>query len=369
MANRRQALKIAASALLTSGAVGQAAWGQTMPRTKPLVFAHRGASALRPEHTLAAYAKAIADGADYIEPDLVISRDGVLVVRHENNIAETTDVAQRAEFADRKTTRTIDGAAVTGWFTEDFTYSELKTLRAIERLGAMRPESRSYDGHFQIVSLDEVIDFTAAEAAARGRTIGLVPELKHSTYFAGIGLPLEDRFLAVLAAHHYTRTAPVEIQSFEVNNLKYLRARLGRPGNIRLMQLVGAPEMKPADAAAAGEALSYGAMLTPEGLRAIAAYADVLAPHFQMVIPWREDGRLGAPTRLVEEAHAAGLLVRVWTFRPENRFMAADFRSDAGMDARSEAGSVEEMRRYLAAGIDGFFTDDPALGRRAVDGM
>ncbi|TVV73854.1 glycerophosphodiester phosphodiesterase [Sphingomonas solaris] len=361
MTTRRQALVGAGAALLAPALVRAAG---VEPRPKPLVFAHRGASALRPEHTLAAYAKAIADGADYIEPDLVATKDGVLVARHENDITGTTDVARRPDFAARRTRKTIDGEALTGWFTEDFTLAELKTLRAVERLGAVRPESARYDGQFQIVSFDEIVDFVAAEAAARGRTIGLVPELKHSTYFAGIGLPLEDRFVAMLAAHDYTRRAPVEVQSFEVAPLRALRRRIGRPGNVRLMQLIGDPAMRPAD----GGAASYGAMTTPAGLRGIATYADVVAPATRGVIPLGPDGRLAAPTHLVADAHAAGLLVRVWTFRPENRFLAADFHDGAGENARNPAGSIAEIRRYLATGLDGFFTDDPALGRAAVDG-
>lgn len=361
MMTRRTAIG-AALALGAAGSVRAAA----KERTMPLVFAHRGASALRPEHTLAAYAKAIADGADFIEPDLVPTRDGVLVARHENNIAETTDVAAHPEFAARRATKTIDGEAQTGWFTEDFTLAELKTLRARERLGAVRGESRGYDGQFQIVSFDEIVDFAAAEAAARGRPIGLVPELKHPTYFAGVGLPTEDRLLAALAAHAYTRRTPVQIQSFEIANLRYLRSRLPRGGNVRLVQLLGDPDQRPADIAAANGALTYGAMATPAGFADMARYADVAAPNTRALIPLDADGRLGAPTRFVADAHAAGLLVCPWTFRPENRFLAADFRNGAGADARNPAGSIAEMRRYIALGIDAFFTDDPALGRAAL---
>ena len=338
------------------------------PRPKPLVFGHRGCSALRPEHSLGSYAKAVADGADYIEPDLVVTKDGVLVARHENNIVETTDVAAHPEFAGRKTAKTIDGQLQTGWFVEDFTLAELKTLRAVERLGKYRTESRSYDGQFQVLTFEEIIDFAAAESAARGRTIGLVPELKHSAYFTGIGMPLEDRFLSILAAHDYTRRAPVEIQSFEIANLKYLRRKLGRPANIRLMQLVDAGAAIPADVTASGGTLTFAEMVTPAGLREMATYADVVAPQVRGIIPLGSDGRLGAPSPLVADAHAAGLLVRCWTFRPENVFLAGDFKDGAGEGMRNPRGSVEEMRRYIAAGIDGFFTDDPALGRAAVDG-
>ena len=335
---------------------------------KPLVFAHRGASALRPEHTLAAYAKGIADGADYIEPDLVITRDGVLVARHENNIADTTDVSIKPQFAARRTTKTVDGEAITGWFAEDFTLDELKTLRAVERLGAVRPESRSYDGQFQLVTLDEIIDFVASESAARGRVIGIVPEIKHSTYFHSIGRGFEDAFVERLGAHAYTRTAPVEIQSFETANLRALRKKLGKPANVRLMQLVGDPAMRPADIAATGGPLTYGAMAAPAGLREIARYADVVAPNIRGIIPVGADKRLGRPTSFVDDAHAAGLLVRTWTFRPENRFLPADLQGPGDPDARYPAGSIEEMRRCIACGLDGFFTDDPALGRAAVDG-
>jgi glycerophosphoryl diester phosphodiesterase len=334
---------------------------------KATVYAHRGASALRPEHTLASYAKAIEDGADFVEPDLVATKDGELVARHENAITDTTDVATRPEFAARKTRKTIDGEAHDGWFVSDFTFAELKTLRAVERLPKMR--GTAYDGQFQIVSLEEIIDFVAAEAAARGRTIGLIPELKHSTWFAREGLALEDRFVSTLKAHDYTRRAPVVVQSFEVANLKALRkAGLGKPANVTLAQLVIAggayDKARPAD----GSNVTYGEMITARGLRDIATYADVVAPNTRAVIPLGKDERLAAPTALVADAHKAGLQVVAWTFRPENAFLAADFRSSAGPAARHDAGSVAEMRRYLETGIDGLFSDDPALARQAIDG-
>ena len=334
---------------------------------KVLVIAHRGASALRPEHTLASYAKAIADGADYVEPDLVMTRDGVPVARHENEIGGTTDVAGHPEFAARKTTKTIDGHPVTGWFTEDFTLAELKTLRARERL----PEYRStqYDGDFQIPTLDEIIDFVAAESAARERVIGIIPEIKHGTYFQRLGLPMEDRVLAILAAHRYTQHAPVEIQSFEIGNLRYLRGKLGKHHpNIRLLQLLDDAHEQPYDVTAAGGKLSYGQMSTPAGLHQIAAYADAIGPNIRSIIPLEADGSLGAATALVHEAHAAGLQVHPYTFRPENHFQAKNFWQDSDPKTFNAAGSVAEIRAYLAAGIDAFFTDDPALGRKAVDG-
>jgi glycerophosphoryl diester phosphodiesterase len=339
--------------------------GAVGARPKPVVIGHRGACALRPEHSLASYAKAIADGADFVEPDLVSTKDGVLVARHENNIAETTDVAERSMFAARRTTKTIDGEAVTGWFTEDFTFAELKTLRAKERLGAMRPESASYDGAFQIVSFEEIADFVAAESAARGRVIGLIPEIKHSTYFASIGLPLETRFLDRMAASRYLSSAPIIVQSFEVGNLKALRPKIG--GNVRLMQLVGGPKDRPADFVASGEKRVWGDLLDGQGLRDIASYAHWLAPNTRMLMATKPDGTLAEPSGLIGAAHRAGLLVGTWTFRPENHFLPTDLRDGAGDGARNPRGSLAEIRRYIAAGIDGFFTDDPALGREAVD--
>jgi len=333
-----------------------------------LVIGHRGASALRPEHTLASYAKAIADGADFVEPDLVMTKDGVLVARHENEIGSTTDVADHPEFAARRTGKLIDGRQVTGWFSEDFSLAELKTLRARERLPKLR--STRYDGQFQIATLDEVIDLVAAESTARGHVIGIIPEIKHGTYFRGIGLPLENRLLAALAAHDHTRTAPVEIQSFEVGNLKYLRGKLadGMHGHIRLLQLLGDAVEQPYDVAAAGGKLTYAQMMTPAGLRGIAGYADAIGPNIRAIIPLESKRTLGAPTSLVHDAHAAGLEVHPYTFRPENHFLPPDLWQGADPRHVNQAGAIAEIRRYLATGIDAFFTDDPAIGRKALDG-
>jgi len=334
---------------------------------KVLVLGHRGASALRPEHTLASYAKAIADGADFVEPDLVMTRDGVPVARHENEIGGTTDVAAHREFAGRKTTKTIDGHQVTGWFTEDFTLAELKTLRARERL----PEFRGtrYDGQFQIPTLEEIIDFVAAEAAAQGRVVGLIPEIKHGTYFQKAGLPMEDRVLAILDAHAYTRTAPVEVQSFEIANLRYLRGKLGKSHpNVRLLQLLDDPNEQPYDVVAAGGKLTYADMMKPAGLREIAGYADAIGPNIRAIIPLDKDGRLGQPTALAHDAHAVKLELHPYTFRPENHFQARNFWQGSDPKAFNENGSIAEIRAYLDAGVDAFFTDDPALGRKAVDG-
>ena len=333
---------------------------------KPLVIGHRGASALLPEHTLAAYARAIADGADYIEPDLVATGDGVLVARHENEIGGTTDVAQRPEFASRKRMQVIDGETFEGWFTEDFTLAELKTLRARERLPELR--GTAYDGRYGIATLDEVIALASEEATRTGRTIGLIPEIKHPSHFQRIGLPMEESLLETLAAHAYTREAPIVIQSFEQANLRALRKRL-EPSqrNIRLLQLLGAPDGQPGDALAAGETTRYADLMTPAGLEDIARYADVIGPWTRLLMPVAENGTLAAPTALMADARAAGLQVWPYTFRPENHFLPEALREGDDPRTRSEAGSLAEIRAYLALGIGGFFTDDPALGRRAVD--
>jgi glycerophosphoryl diester phosphodiesterase len=355
-----------AAALLTG--LGTTARAAVRP-TRPVVLGHRGCSALRPEHTLGSYAKAIADGADYIEPDLVVTRDGVLVARHENNIAETTDVAAHPEFAARKTTKMVDGIAQTGWFTEDFTLDELRKLRARERMvgAGLRVESHSYDGMFRILTLAEIGDFLAAESSARGRTVGLIPEIKHSTYFAGIGLPMEDRFVREINASRYLMSAPIILQSFEIANLKALRGIMGDMPNMQFMQLIDDDGLRPADVVKAGGTLTYAQMMTAEGLAAIATYADWVAPWTRQLIPLGAGDRLGEPKPVIADAHRCGLLVGCYTFRPENQYLAADFRNDAGANARNPDGSVAEIRRYVAEGLDGFFTDDPALGRRALD--
>ncbi|MFT3792560.1 MAG: glycerophosphodiester phosphodiesterase [Rudaea sp.] len=335
---------------------------------KVLVLGHRGASALRPEHTLASYGKAIEDGADFVEPDLVMTKDGVLVARHENEISGTTDVARHPEFAARKTTRTIDGRPVAGWFTEDFTLAELKTLRARERLPELRPGNTKFDGEFALPTFDEIIGFVAAESKKRGRVIGIYPEIKHSTWFKGIGLPMEDVVLATIRRHDYTaKTAPLFIQSFEIGNLEYLRSKLGDLApRVKLIQLLGESKERPYDCVAGKQPLDYAQMMQPQGLAAIAKYADAIGPNKLSVIPRTADGKLAAPTALVADAHAVKLLVHPWTFRPENEFLPGDLHTPGTPATRNDVGAVAEIRAYLDAGIDGFFTDDPALGRRAL---
>ena len=323
------------------------------PFPTPIVIAHRGASGSRPEHTLAAYELAIAQGADFIEPDLVPTKDDVLVARHENAIAETTDVAAHPEFASRRTTKTIDGQTITGWFVEDFTLAELKTLRARERLPKLRAGNTAYDGKYEIPTLAEIIALAKRRTQETGRTIGIYPETKHPTYFASIGHPTDDRLVAELRKAGWdSADAPVFIQSFEVKNLQHLHGIT----QVRLIQLM-AGEGGPAD----GAAPSYAAMLTPAGLRQIATYAYGLGPDKGQL--WQGD----APTTLVADAHAAGLKVHPWTYRAENVFLPARFRR--GDDPATHGDVAGEIRAAIGLGIDGFFTDYPLIGvetRRAV---
>lgn len=320
----------------------------------PIVIAHRGASGERPEHTLASYDRAIEQGADYVEPDLVLTRDGVLVARHENEISETTDVADHPEFAGRRTTKTIDGVGMTGWFTEDFTLAELRTLRARERLPQLRPANTAFDDLYQIPTFEEIVRLVRAREAETGRTIGIYPETKHPGYFAGIGLPHETPLLAALAAHGYdSADDAIFIQSFEVDNLK----RLDGLTPLRLIQLV-ADTGSPPDRAD----LTYAAMMTAEGLAQVVTYADGIGPAKTMVITRNADGSLGASTGLVARAHAAGLQVHPWTFRRENYFLPTDLRT--GTDPRAPGDLAAEMRAFIAEGIDGIFTDNPLV---AVD--
>jgi glycerophosphoryl diester phosphodiesterase len=327
----------------------------------PIVIGHRGAPGYRPEHTLASYRLAIAMGADYVEPDLVSTKDGVLVARHENEIGGTTDVADHPEFADRRTTKTIDGRAVTGWFTEDFTLAELKTLRAKERLPQVRPANTAYDGRFEIPTLDEVLDLVARESRRVHRQIGVYPETKHPTYFTSIGLPLEEPLLQALRRHHLDRpNAKVFLQSFETGNLRRLH-RMTRLPLIQLLDASGAPY----DLAAAGDPRTYRDLATPGGLAEIATYATGVGVNKELVLPRDATGSTGEPSPLVDDAHADGLLVHVWTLRAENQFMAANYR--IGTDPTASGDAVAEDRAFLDAGVDGFFTDQADLGVEARD--
>jgi glycerophosphoryl diester phosphodiesterase len=330
-----------------SGATSKAGAGE---RKHVIIIAHRGASGERPEHTLLSYQLAIDQGADFIEPDLVPTKDGILVARHENDISETTDVASHPEFAARKTTRTIDGVATTGWFTEDFTLAELRTLRAKERLPQFRPGNTAYDGQALIPTFEEIIALAKKASKATGRTIGIYPETKHPSYFAKIGLAIEPRMLAALKKAGWDREdAPVFIQSFEVDNLKALH----KITRIKLIQL-----MKPRAAPADGSKPSYEAMTTPEGLREIATYAYGIGPEKALILP---PG--GTPTTLVKDAHAAGLKVHPWTFRAENFFLWPQYRS--GSSPADHGDLAGEITYFLQLDVDGFFTDYPYIGAQA----
>ena len=381
----------AAAALLIGLLAGNAranalpppAWN-TLDGSAPLIIGHRGASGYRPEHTLASYDLAITLGANYIEPDLVMTQDGVLVARHEPMIGATTDVSQRPEFASRKTTRTVDGQSVNDWFVQDFTLAELKTLRAIQT----RSRATTYDGQFQVPTLDEVISLAKARSSQLGRTVGIYPELKHSTYMQGVSLAqgrsasyFEDTLLSSLhAAYGNSASAPVFIQSFEVSNLQYLNART----DIKLVQLVDADDVKadgsmslvapfdkPYDFAVNGDPRTFADLLTPAGLAIVKTYADAIGPWKPYLVKTEADGveRNGVPglsindrrvvgsTGVIEAAHAAGLLVHTWTFRND----ASQYGFGGG-----EAGAVKEMAYYMRLGVDGVFTDFADTGVAAL---
>ncbi len=351
-----------------------------------LVIGHRGASGSLPEHTLAAYWMAIEQGADYVEPDLVITKDGVLVARHENAIAivnaagavieATTDVADRPEFAGRKTTKTIDGVAITGWFTEDFTLAELKTLRARERLPALRVANTRFDGMFQVPTFEEVLQLVEQANArrradvARGQgqgqargvrvaPIGVYPETKHPSYFQGLGLALEAPLVRLLDRYGYKHAdSAVFVQSFETANLRQLR----RMTRVPIVQLFGGG--RPYDFVLAGDPRGYADLATPAGLAEIAAYANGIGPSTGYILPLA-GGVPAAPTTLIQDAHNAGLLVHAYTFRAENNFLPTPFDSSA--DAAALGRLDGWIGEFLKLGLDGFFTDHPFLGRQAVD--
>ena len=376
---RMRGLLAAAVAALGACGFAEAGSAQAPQRTltgeRPPVIGHRGASGYLPEHTLEAYKLAIEQGADFIEPDLVATRDGVLIVRHEPMLGGTTDVADRPEFAARKRTRRVDGEDKTDFFAGDFTLAEIKQFRAKQ---AMPERDQAHNGRFAIPTLQEVIDLAKAESARLGRVIGIYPETKHPIFHAAIGLPLEDGLLDLLGAAGWTeQSAPVIIQSFETANLKYLRSKT----RLRLVQLVdadgvdkeggivlAAPSERPYDFVVTGDPRTFKDLLTPEGLREIRAYADGVAPWKPYLLPAKQvdadrDGKLDeqdrvllAPTNVIRDAHAAGLFVHSWTFRSEPCRLASDFRGDP----------AAEYKAFYAMGLDGLFSDFPdhAVGAR-----
>ncbi|WP_392534055.1 glycerophosphodiester phosphodiesterase [Nostoc sp. C117] len=313
----------------------------------PIIIAHRGASGYRPEHTLAAYELAIALGADYIEPDLVSTKDGVLIARHENEISETTDVIKHKEFAHLQTTKIIDGESKTGWFTEDFTLRELKTLRAKERIPQLRSQNIVYDGLFEIPTFQEIIDLAKNKSAEINRAIGIYPETKHPTYFKSIGLALEIPLLEILTANDYQgANAPIFIQSFEVSNLQYLSTKTELP----LVQLLN-NSGQPYDFVVNGNERTYSDLTSLSGLEEIAKYAQAIGVHKNLLVPKENNGKLLSPTSLVMDAHATGLLVHVWTFRNEDYFLPLDFQGNP----------QGEYELFFSLGIDGVFSDYPDM--------
>ncbi|GAA1167738.1 glycerophosphodiester phosphodiesterase [Ornithinimicrobium humiphilum] len=342
-----------------------------------MVIGHRGACGYLPEHTLASYELAARQGADFLEPDLVATRDGVLVARHENEISTTTDVADHPELADRRTTRTVDGVEVTGWFTEDLTLAELRTLRAVERLPQLRAANVSHDGVHPVPTFAEILDLRARLGRELGREIGVYPETKHPTHFRERGLALEEPLLdALRGAGLDSEEAPVFVQSFELSNLVHLRRVLG--SRARQVLLVTAEDETPWDLAhpagpwpdapglcPAGR--TYGDVLSPAGLAALRGVVEGLGPDKEMVLPWSPDGTLGPATRLVADAHAAGMVVHPWTFRAENAFLPPELR--AGGDPAGHGHLRTELTAYLEAGVDGVFSDHPDLAVAARDAL
>ncbi len=337
---------------------------------KILVVGHRGASALRPEHTLASYQKAIDDGADFIEPDLVSTKDGVLVTRHENEIGGTTNVSTLTQFADRKTTKNIDGKDLTGWFTEDFTLSELQQLKARERIPEFRPANTAYNDLYPVPTLEQVIELAEANYKKTGKIIGLYIETKHPTYFKNQKLAMEDTLLKTLAKYEYTRDiAPVYLQSFEVSNLKYLKDQLDLHKTIKhaqIIQLYDAKTSQPADFVESGETKTYADLATAQGLKDVAKYANGVGPSKGYILNFNDSGSVQT-TSFITDAHTAGLKVHPYTFRPENNYLPTPLKCSQDKPAeRCPSGALKEFEAYFKAGVDGIFTDDPALGREAV---
>jgi glycerophosphoryl diester phosphodiesterase len=363
----RLALLASLAALVVAGVLAGAslAGGGGKPRPilrpaakgEPIVIGHRGASGYRPEHTLAAYELAARMGADYVEPDLVSTKDGVLVARHENEISGTTDVADHPEFASRKTTKSIDGTPVTGWFTEDLTLRELRTLRAKERLPALRQRNTIYDGRYKVPTFEEVIKLSRSLSRELRRKIGLYPETKHPTFFRAIGLPLERPLVRILRKYGLDkRRSKVFVQSFETGNLKALDRRIGTP----LVQLLGSKSSQPFDLVGSGDSHTYADLATSAGLRDIARYADGVGPSKDYIVPRDSTGTSQKPTPFVRDAHRAKLLVHPYTFRAENSFLPLELRR--GSDPAQYGDLFAEIGQFFDLGVDGVFTDHPDIG-------
>ncbi|MFE0515704.1 glycerophosphodiester phosphodiesterase [Streptomyces sp. NPDC058964] len=325
---------------------------------KPTIIGHRGTSGYRPEHTFGSYNLALDLGADVVEAgDLVPTRDGHLVCRHEPEIGGTTDVASHPEFADRRTTKVLDGVPTTGWFTEDFTLAELKTLRAVERIPANRPHNTLYDGRWEIPTFEEVLRWQDEETRKRGKQVWIYPETKHPTYFRKLGLGLEERVAKLL--HTYgkdRRNSPVILQSFEPTSIQRLNKLVDNP----LVVLLSTASSRPWDFVETGDPRTVADLITPKGLREIAGYAQGIGPTLDLIIPKDAAGRLTTPTTLVPDAHKVGLVLHPYTMRNENPFLPAEFRK--GTDADGYGDAFGAFRTYFATGIDGVFTDNADTG-------
>jgi glycerophosphoryl diester phosphodiesterase len=370
--NRRNVMSAMAAAAAATSCAGGSQKGSSTVRLRfktlnnkaPIIIAHRGASGHRPEHTLSAYRLGIEMGVDFIEPDLVLTKDGHLVCRHENEIGGTTNVASKTEFGARKTVKIIDGERFEGWFTEDFTLAELKTLRCRERLPQLRPANIAFDGQDEIPTFQEVLALVRGKKAPSGNDMGVYPETKHPTHFDQVGLSFDAPLLAALRSADLDRAdASVFIQSFEVANLKRLATRTKAP-KIQLVSANGGPADDPA--------MTYAAMMSHDGLAKIATYAAGIGPQKSMIIPQSSDGTPLPATDLVTRAHAANLALHPWTFRGENYFLPKDLkRGDIG-DAsyqRLAGDLVAECQRFLELGVDGLFSDNPGVAVTARDAL
>nr|WP_180058365.1 glycerophosphodiester phosphodiesterase [Acinetobacter sp. YH12227] len=339
-----------------------------LPDTGFVIVGHRGASALRPEHTLASYQKAIDDGADFIEPDLVPTKDGYLIARHESEISGTTNVSSLTQFADRKKTKKIDGLDYTGWFTEDFTLNELnQNVKARERIPQYRPTNTTYNDQSSIPTLEQIIELTDAHYKKTGKIVGLYIETKHPTFFQKQNLAMEDRLLSTLAKYKYTREiAPVYLQSFETTNLKYFHEQLARRKSLKhakIIQLLDSPNAIPGDLQDQATPANYASLATPQGLKDVASYADGIGPSKTYIFSNNEFKQ----TNFVKDAHAAGLKVHPYTLRPENGFLPDYLKCNQIATERCDSGALKEFENFYKAGVDGVFTDDPALARKALN--
>ncbi|MFE9068019.1 glycerophosphodiester phosphodiesterase [Streptomyces violaceusniger] len=341
----------AQSAPGAAAAAGTSGRGHELP--VPTVIGHRGASGYRPEHTLGSYQLALDMGADIVEQDLVPTKDGHLVCRHENDITATTDVSAHPEFADRKTTKTVDGTKLTGWFTEDFTLAELKTLRAKERIPGNRQRNTLYDGRWEVPTFEEVLQWAEREGRKRGRRVWLYVETKHPTYFRKLGLGLEEPLAKLLRRYgRHKKDAALFLQSFEPSSIQRLRKLVGTPSVVLLSTI----DSRPWDFVEANDPRTVADLVKPEGLKWIASYAQGIGPDLSVIIPRTPDGKLGTPTSVVKDAHAAGLVLHPYTMRNENTFLPAEFRR--GTDPNAYGDAFGAFKAYFATGIDGIFSDN-----------